>query len=106
MSRSSADRVTRAEQAARRARNNLGETLDELQQQLSPSNLVNEAVQEVRLRGRGLADLAVAQMVSRPVATTLVASLLGVVFKGRPTVQFLINLILGSRATSGRSRHS
>lgn len=102
----SADRLARAERAASEARARLGATLEEIQHQLSPSNLMNQAMEEAQVRGRALLEQAGTAILSRPFATTLIASALGLFFKRKPWLNLLVNLLMPKRATWRGPKHS
>jgi len=100
-----AQRLARAERHAREARERLGDTLDAIQQILSPANLLNEASQQLRARGQDLADSALSKLLSKPVVTTLAASAIGLLLKRKPGLALLAKFMMPG-ATSRPSKHS
>lgn len=107
MSHRSAARLMEAEQKAIAARARFRATLEQAQTRLSPENIVNEVMGEVRSRSLSVTSQAVESLRSRPVMSTLLVSLAGILINHRATIFALLKLLLQrKRATSGASGHS
>ena len=102
-----ADRLARAEHAAHIARMRLRDTLDEIQEQMSPANLVGEAIDEIRSRGQMIVDQGIATLLSRPMMTTLAASAIGFLLRHKPGLSLLFNMLTGQgRKSRNKNRAS
>jgi len=99
-------RLARAKTAAIDARVRLTDTLDQIQDALSPANLLNQASKELRERGMQAADQAMASLRSRPVLATLAVSGIGLLLKRKPGLALLLKLFLRGSATSRPAKHS
>lgn len=106
MSQRSIARLARAESEAAKARARLGTTLGEIQEKLSPANILDEATRELRERGLQAADQAMASLRSRPVLATLAVSGIGWLLSRRPGLALLFKLFLGRGATARPPEHS
>lgn len=107
MSQRSAARLMEAERQAVAARARFRATLEHAQERLSPENIVNEVVGGVRSRSLSVTSQAVESLRSRPVMSTLIVSLAGILINHRATIFALLKLLLRrKRATSGASGHS
>jgi hypothetical protein len=106
MSDRSAARLAHAELAAAEARARLGETLEEIQEKLSPANLLTETSKGLRNKGLELTDQVITTLRSRPVLATIAASGLGWLLSRKPALAMLLKLILNDGATSRAPAHS
>ena len=99
-------RLRRAEAEALSARARLRDTLDLIQDELSPANLANRAIDELRGRGQSLADNALGTLLSRPILTAIAASLAGYLLQRKPGLASLARLFVGDNATGRAPKHS
>lgn len=106
MSERSAARLAQAEREARAARQRLGATLDEVQQKLSPANLITETGKGLREKGLELTDQLVASLSARPMLATVAATGIGWLLSRKPALAIILKLFLGNRATSRADAHS
>jgi hypothetical protein len=106
MSRHSAARLARAEQAAKQAREDLAGTLNEIQYKLSPANLISETRRTLREKSSELTDQLIGSVKSRPIMAAAAASGLAWLVSQRPALAVLLKLFLGGSATSRRPKHS
>jgi hypothetical protein len=95
-----------AEKAADDARARLGETLNEIQEQLSPANLLRETSRGLREKGLQYTDQLIASVSSRPIVAAAAASGIGWLLSNKPGLAMLVKLFLGRNATSRASAHS
>lgn len=106
MSETSVARLAQAEQAARDARAQLGATLDEIQDKLSPANLISETGKGLREKSLEFTDNLFSTVGSRPVLATAAATAIGWLISRKPALAIVLRLFFGNRATSRRSAHS
>ena len=88
-----------AQEKVRRARARLADTMGEVQNRLHPTNLINDALQEFRLRGQDLADHAVDLVRAKPVAATAAVAAAIALFAREPIWRALTTLIFHRRET-------
>ena len=106
MSDRSLERVNRAEQRAIDARRRLAATLDEIQEKLSPANIISETGKDLREKGLALTDQLMSSLSARPLLATAAATAIGWLLSRKPALGLLIKLFLRRGATSGRAAHS
>lgn len=106
MSQRSARRLALAEQAADDARARLGETLNKIQEQLNPANLLRETSRGLREKGLQYTDQLIASVSSRPIVAAAAASGVGWLLSRKPGLALLVKLFLGRNATSRAPTHS
>lgn len=106
MSARSLARLARAEKAASDARLRMSETLDEIQDKLSPSNILTEATRAFREKRSEVQTQVMSSLLSRPVLATVLLSGLGWALRKKPGLAALLNLFLRGSATSSPSAHS
>ncbi len=99
-------RLLRAEAEAATARAQLGATLERIHDELSPASLANRAIAELRERSQSIADNAVSTLISRPVITALLASLLGALLRNRATLRGILSFFLGRSVSRRTTSHS
>jgi len=106
MSGRSLARLARAEKTASDARLRMSETLDEIQDKLSPSNILTEATRAFREKRSQVQSHVLSSLLSRPVFATALLSGLGWALRKKPGLATLLNLFLPGSATSSPSAHS
>lgn len=106
MSERSIARLTRAEKAASDARLRLSGTLDEIQQKLTPSNILIEATRAFHEKRSAIQGQIMSGLLSRPLLATVLLSGLGWALRKKPGLAALFNLFLRGSATSSPSAHS
>jgi hypothetical protein len=106
VSDSSLARLKRAERAADSARAHLGETLSEIQDKLSPANILNEATRAIREKRSEVRDQVMSGLLSRPMVATALLSAAGWAFRKKPALAALLNLFLRGGATTRPPTHS
>lgn len=106
MSDRSLERLSRAEQRATEARRRLGATLDEVQEKLSPANIISETSKDLREKGLALTDQLLSSLSARPLLATVAATAIGWLLSRKPALALLIKLFFGRGATSRTAAHS
>jgi len=106
MSERSLARIARAEKAATNARLQLSETLDEIQDKLSPANILTEATRAFREKRTEMQGQVMSGLLSRPVLATALLSGLGWALRKKPALAAVLNLFLRGSATTRASAHS
>ncbi len=100
--RKTADRVVQARRSADQARSRFNTSLAAVKDRVQPSHLMHDAVQGVTSRGKSAAGQTFGSMLAHPLATTFVASFIGILFKRRP-ILFLVAEFLWARAWRKKS---
>jgi len=106
MSDRSAARMAQAERAARQAREDLAGTLNEIQQKLSPANLISETKRNLREKSLEFTDQLIGSVRSRPIVAAAAASGLAWLVSRKPALGLLLKLFLSGSATSRGAKHS